>query len=126
MMEFSFEKLIIWQKSRSIVKDVYKIASKFPPHEKYALSDQLRRAAVSVSSNIAEGTGRFSNKEKIHFCEIAYGSLMEVICQLTLAVDLGLAAEEDVNKLRPTFEELSRQLCAYRKSMFKEEHLSKP
>ena len=50
---------------------------------------------------------------------------MEVICQLTLAVDLGLAAEEDVNKLRPTFEELSRQLCAYRKSMLKEEHLSK-
>ena len=70
MIEFSFEKLIIWQKSRSIVKEVYKIASKFPPHEKYALSDQLRRAAVSVSSNIAEGTGRFSNKEKYTFAKL--------------------------------------------------------
>lgn len=125
-MEFSFEKLIIWQKSRSIVKEVYKIASMFPDQEKYGLSDQIRRAAISVSSNIAEGTGRFSNKEKIHFCEIAYGSLMEVMCQLTLAVDLEMVSEKEVEKLHPIIEELSRQLCAYRKSMQKEELLPKP
>ncbi len=124
-MEFSFEKLIIWQKSRIIVKEVYKIASLFPHQEKYGLSDQIRRAVISVSSNIAEGTGRFSNKEKIHFCEIAYGSLMEVMCQLTLAVDLEMTTPEKVDKLRPIIEELSRQLCAYRKSMLKEEQLSK-
>lgn len=119
-MEFSFEKLKIWQKSRVIVREVYKIVYKFPPQEKYALSDQLRRAVISVSSNIAEGTGRFSSKEKVHFCEIAYGSLMEVICQLTLAVDLGMASNDDVNKLRPIFEELASQLSAYRRAMQKE------
>lgn len=116
-MEFSFEKLVIWQKSRFLVKEVYKIAARFPAEEKYGLSDQLRRAIISVSSNIAEGSGRFSAKEKVHFCEIAYGSLMEVICQLTLAVDLGLAVKEDIDILRPVFEDLSRQLSAYRRSM---------
>lgn len=124
-MEFSFEKLIIWQKSRHIVKEVYNIVSQFPPEEKYGLSDQIRRAVISVSSNIAEGTGRFSNREKIHFCEIAYGSLMEVMCQLTLAIDLSMITQEKVDNLRPIIEELSRQLCAYRKSMLKEEQLSK-
>lgn len=116
-MEFSFEKLVIWQKSRFLVKEIYRISSTFPYDEKYGLSDQLRRAVVSIASNIAEGTGRFSNKEKAHFCEIAYGSLMEVICQLTLAIDLGLTTQDEVDRLRPTFEELSRQLCAYRKTM---------
>ncbi len=119
-MEFSFERLLIWQKSRSIVKEVYKIASIFPPHEKYGLSDQIRRAAISVSSNIAEATGRFSMKEKIHFCEIAYGSLMEAMCQLILAVDLEMIPRNKVDEIRPLFEELSRQLSAYRRSMSKE------
>ncbi len=58
-MEFSFERLKIWQKSRLLVKEVYRIVSDFPPEEKYGLSDQLRRAVISVASNIAEGTGRF-------------------------------------------------------------------
>lgn len=115
-MEFGFERLKIWQKSRLLVKEVYRIVSDFPPEEKYGLSDQLRRAVISVASNIAEGTGRFSAKEKVHFCEIAYGSLMEVLCQLTLAVDLGLAPLEEVDDLRPLIEELGRQLCAYRRS----------
>lgn len=118
-MEFSFEKLVIWQKSRFLVKEVYRIVSAFPPQEKYALSDQLRRAVVSIASNIAEGTGRFSNKEKVHFCEIAYGSMMEVICQLTLAVDLGITTQKELDNLRPVFEELSRQLCAYHNTMLK-------
>ncbi len=121
-MEFSFEKLVIWQKSRLIVKEVYRISSSFPGEERQGLSNQLRRAAVSIASNIAEGSGRFSNKEKAHFCEIAYGSLMEVICQLTLAIDLGLTTLNELDRLRPIFEELGRQLCAYRRSML----LSKP
>ena len=63
-MEFSFEKLIVWQKSRMLVKQVYRIVSEFPAQEKYGLSDQLRRAVISVASNIAEGTGHYSYKEK--------------------------------------------------------------
>lgn len=116
-MEFSFEKLIIWQKSRLLVKEIYRISASFPGDEKLGLTNQIRRAVISIASNIAEGTGRFSNKEKVHFCEIAYGSLMEVACQLTLAIDLGLTTQHELDRLRPIFEELGRQLCAYRKSM---------
>lgn len=116
-MEFSFERLIIWKKSRELVKQVYLLTAKFPKEERYSLSDQLHRAAVSVASNIAEGTGRVSKKEKVHFIEIAYGSLMEVICQISLAIDLGMAEDTDMDEIRPLAEELARQLSAYRRSM---------
>lgn len=115
-MEFGFERLKMWQKSRILVKEVYRIVSLFCYDERHALSSQLRRAAVSVASNIAEGSGRFSTKEKIHFTEIAYESLMEVIYQIILAVDLGLAEEKDINNIRIISDELSRQLSAYWKS----------
>lgn len=116
-MDFSFERLVIWQKSRELVKQIYLLVSAFPREEKHCLSDQLRRAAVSVPSNIAEGSGRFSIKEKVHFIEIAYGSLMEVICQLTIANDLGFVEEVDLGRIRIIAEELSRQLSAYRRSL---------
>ena len=83
-MGFSFDKLEAYTSSRGLVKDVYDLTGKFPNTEKYGLSDQLRRAVISIPSNIAEGSGRSSIKEKIHFIEIAYGSLMEVYCQLQL------------------------------------------
>lgn len=117
MYVFNFEKLVVWQKSRQLVKLVYVIASRLPREERYGLSDQLRRAVISVSSNIAEGAGRVFPKEKLHFCEIAYGSLMEVICQLTLAADLGLIEEEELAESRDLIEEISRMLSAYRKAL---------
>lgn len=89
MTTFTFERLNAWQKARIVVRDVYRLLRQFPPEENYGLSDQLRRASVSVASNLAEGSGRLSTKEKIHFCHMAYGSLMEVMCQLILAHDLG-------------------------------------
>lgn len=116
-MEFSFEKLVIWQNARCLVKEVYEVVANFPPHERYGLTDQLRRAVVSIASNIAEGSGRYSVKEKVHFTEIAYGSLMEVICQLTLAVDLGLTNDSELISIRNIAEGLGRQLSAYRRSM---------
>lgn len=116
-MGFNFERLTAWQKSRELVKAVYKATAFFPNSEKYALVDQLRRAAVSISSNLAEGSGRISTKEKIHFCEIAYGSLMEVMCQLILACDLGLLEEEYLTHLREQIDELSRLISGYRRSL---------
>ena len=94
--KFQFEKLDAWQEARKLVGNVYRLLEKFPKTENYALCDQLRRAAISVPSNIAEGTGRMAIKEQIHFLEIAFGSLMEVYCQLQLAVDLGYITEEDL------------------------------
>ena len=76
--------------------NVYQLLEKFPKTENYALCDQLRRAVVSVPSNIAEGMGRMAIKEQIHFLEIAYASLMEVYCQLQIAVDLGYITPEDL------------------------------
>ena len=98
--QFQFEKLNAWQEARKLVVIVYQLLEKFPKTENYALSDQLRRAVVSVPSNIAEGTGRLAIKEQIHFLEIAYASLMELYCQLQIAVDLGYITSEELQLVK--------------------------
>ena len=97
---FQFEKLNAWQEARKLVVDVYRLLEKFPKTENYALCDQLRRAAISVPSNIAEGTGRMAIKEQTHFLEIAFGSLMEIYCQLQIAVDLNYITSEDLQNIK--------------------------
>ena len=78
MEVFGYRRLIAYQKAKEIVKRTYKLLKKFPAEERYAMCDQLRRASVSITSNIAEGVNRFSVKDKAHFIEIAFGSMMEV------------------------------------------------
>lgn len=95
MQEYSYRRLNVYKNAKQLVLDVYKLLHKFPKVEMYALCDQLRRAIVSVPSNVAEGLSRTSEKEKIHFLEIAYGSLMEVQCQLDIAKDLGYITAEE-------------------------------
>lgn len=80
---FSFENLKVYQDARELVKNVYLLQNTFPKEERYALGDQIRRAAVSITANLAEGSGRQSPKEKIHFIEIAFGSMTEVFCEPT-------------------------------------------
>ena len=92
---FNFEKLNTYQKARILVKVVYELMEKFPQKEEFALKSQLRRAVVSIPSNIAEGMGRISNKEKVHFIEIAYGSLMETDCQFEIAKDLNYISNDE-------------------------------
>ena len=82
---FGYRKLIAYQKAKEVVKRTYKLLKKFPAEERYAMCDQLRRASVSITSNIAEGVNRYSVKDKSHFIEMAYGSLMEVSSQLEIA-----------------------------------------
>ena len=113
-MAYSFEKLRAWQEARELVVKVYKLLDKFPNFEKYALCDQLRRAIVSVPSNIAEGSGRTSLKEQIHFIEIAYGSLMESYNQLIIAVDLNYINDESLEILRPDIDNVARMLNGLR------------
>ena len=86
---FNYKKLVAYQRAKDLVKAVYDLLRGFPKEEQYALCDQLRRAVVSVTSNIAEGTNRQTYPDKIHFLEIAYGSLMEVHSQMDVACDLG-------------------------------------
>ena len=98
MNDFYYRKLNAYQHSKELVKYVYRILKAYPAEERYTLCDQLRRAAVSVPSNIAEGMGRFSVKERIHFLEIAYGSLMEVMCQLEISLSLKYIDEYTFNE----------------------------
>ena len=98
--QFNFEKLEAWQVARKLVHKVYKLLRKFPSEERYALCDQIRRAAISVPSNIAEGNSRTGIKDQIHFLEIAFGSLSELYCQLQLAVDLGYITDDDLKSVK--------------------------
>ena len=94
-----FKNLAAYQESRKLVKEVYFLVRKFPKEENFALSDQLRRAVVSVPSNIAEGMGRYSTKEQTHFLEIAFGSLLEISAQLDIAYDLGYITLSEQEKI---------------------------
>lgn len=108
--KFSFEGLDVYGTARLLVRDVYRLQHKFPKYETYALGDQIRRSSSSITSNIAEGSGRSSFKEKSHFIEIAYGSLMEAFSQLQIAQDLGYVSQEDVDKIRPQFIDVAKML----------------
>ena len=119
-MEFSFERVKVWELSREIVREVFTLTKVFPNDERFGLIDQLRRAAVSIPSNIAEGSGRKSFKDQAHFVEIAYVSLMEVCCQLTVAVDLLYISSGEIEIVREHIESLSRQLQSYRRYLIKQ------
>ncbi len=110
MHNFSFEKLTVYTESRKLVAMVYEIVNSLPSSEKFALTGQLQRAIISVPSNIAEGCGRRSVKEKIHFLEISFGSLMEAYCQLQIALDLGYISQEKFNEIKPQYFIVSRLL----------------
>ena len=95
-----FRKLQVYTTARELVKEVYTLLENLPSTEKFALSDQLRRAVISVPSNIAEGLGRSTNKDKGHFMQIAYGSLMEVLAQLDVANYIGFISDEQLKWLK--------------------------
>lgn len=111
-LEYSFQKLNVWQEAKKLVVEVYHLLDEFPGFEKYALCDQIRRAVVSVPSNIAEGSGRKSLKEQIHFLEISYGSLMETYNQLLIAIDLTYITEESVGAIKPRIDSVAKMINA--------------
>ena len=117
METFTFEKLEAWKKARFLMKDTYTLISKFPTTERFGLSSQLGRAIISVPSNLAEGCGRPSIKERIHFIEIAYGSLMESLTQLIVANDLGFINDIEFNDIRSRIEEVAKIISGLRKSL---------
>ena len=116
MHEYSFEKLSLYNNSRKLTVIIYSLLDKFPKKEEFALSNQIRRAIISVPSNIVEQSGRSSFKEKIRFLEIAYSSLMEVYCQLQLAVDLNYITSSEFDNLKPMFHLISAQISGLRRS----------
>ena len=118
-MKMNYTELDVWKSSRSLVKQVYLLSALFPKDELYALTNQVKRSAVSIPSNIAEGLGRQSNKETIHFLYISKGSLYELETQLFLANDLEYVSKEkldDILKQITTCKKLLNGFINYFKS----------
>lgn len=108
--KYDYKQLDIYREAKSLVLKVYALLKKFPKEEQYALCDQLCRAVISIPSNIAEGSGRNSQKDQTHFYNIAYGSLMEVFSQLDIACDLGYISQEEFNQLELLINEEAKML----------------
>lgn len=115
----NFRNLIIWQKSRVFVKKIYVLSQNFPPTEKYGLSSQIQRAAISIPSNIAEGCGRQYNKELIQFLYYSISSACEVETQLFLASDLNYISEKLANTYISEVIEIRKMILGYIKSIEK-------
>ena len=107
-----FKNLIVYQKSKELVKQVYALLKQFPDDERFALCGQMRRAAISIPSNIVEGMSRLSNKDQSHFLNIAYGSLMELYAQLDIAYDLGYINQGDFNKIETSIDEIDKMIVS--------------
>jgi len=113
----SFTDLIAWQKAHQFVLNIYKRVSTFPKEEIYGLSSQLKRAVISITSNIAEGFSRRTNKDKIQFYYIALGSLTEVQNQIVIARDLKLIKNEDFQELASFSIEISKLINSLIKNL---------
>lgn len=110
MVEFRFEKLDVWQLAIEFSDEIYRVTATFPTDERFGLTNQLRRASVSIAANIAEGAGRQSNKDNQRFIDIAYGSLMEVVSHLTIARRQEFLDADSWEELRGNADRLARML----------------
>ena len=115
MNDFFYRKLEAYKLAKDFTIYVYSLLNKYPAYEQYAICDQLRRAAVSVPSNIAEGMGRMAIKERLHFLDISNGSLYEVLCQLDISQTLGYISEEEMRKAEDIATHLSKVMSGLKK-----------
>ena len=113
----SYQELIVWQKAMDLTSLVYMLVKKLPREELFSLSDQIRRAAVSIPSNIAEGQARDSTKEFLHFLAIAKGSKAELETQLLLCVKVGYLAETDISEAISLLQEVGRMMTVLTRSL---------
>ena len=119
MYHFYFEKLEVWQASKDLVRRIYQLTSKFSATDGFSLGDQMRRAAMSVCANISEGSARNTGKDKAHFTNLAYSSLMELYSFILICNDLEKLGNEDLNLLRTTIHKIANQLNSLRKAQVK-------
>ncbi|HRO41456.1 MAG TPA: four helix bundle protein [Flavipsychrobacter sp.] len=114
---YYFEKLDVWQNAKRLAVSIYAITEKFPSNEKFALTDQLRRSAVSVSANIAEGSTREHLNDYVRFMNIAYGSCIEVLNHILIAKELNYVSDSTLNEIRDQVSQITNQLRALNKSV---------
>lgn len=120
MKVFNFEKLEVWQDAKVLTQQIYKITRAFPDEEKFGLISQLRRAMISVTSNIAEGSSRISPKDQAHFYHLAFSSLMEVLSQILISVELGFIESDTEDDFRKEISKISNKLNSLRNSSIKQ------
>ena len=118
---FSFEKLLVWQKSRILATEIYKITANFPKEELFGMTSQMRRCSISIPSNLAEGSSRRTNKDKARFTEIAFGSGLELLNQLIIALDLNFISHDTYLEIRIKIQEVTYLLDALQKAQLKQE-----
>ena len=118
--KYSFEKLEVWNDARNLVKMIYLQTDNFPEKERFRLSSQMQRAAVSIVSNITEGVSRSSVKEKIRFVELAYGSLMELYCQLYVSVDLDYLTPNTFTLIKAEIDKIANKANALKRNFIKQ------
>lgn len=112
-----FKELLIWKKSRLFCSEIYSVTTTFPNDEKFGITNQLRRASVSIPSNIAEGSSRHSNKDFARFLEIAIGSAYEIETQLIIASDLGFLKSDNLDSLIFQLEEIIKMISKFRSTL---------
>jgi four helix bundle protein len=112
---YSFEKLEVWKDSKELTKLIYMVTEKFPKNEIYVIVPQMRRAAISISSNIAEGCGRTNTKDQAHFYQIAYSSTIELLNQLIIAFELKFMSDDQYVETRLVIERVSNKINALTK-----------
>lgn len=117
MFELNFKKLNVWIKSKELCLFVYKITKQFPKEELYGITSQIRRAVISIPSNIAEGYAKTSVKENLRFVEIAYGSYYELITQIEISKDIKFISDNDYNNLIVLLNDVGKLLYGYKKSL---------
>jgi four helix bundle protein len=106
----SFEDLLVWKKAHNIVLNIYNLLEKFPKEEKYRIIDQLVRAVVSIPTNIAEGFGRYTSKDYVHFLIIARGSVSEVKYLVLLSKDLGYITNIEYDELKKELDDIGKMI----------------
>jgi len=117
-----FKELNVWQKGRKLVKDIYLSTKKFPQEELYGITSQIRRSAVSIPANIAEGCGRNSNPDLNRFLDIANGSAFELETLLILSSDLGFIPESEFLKLDSQLQEIQKMIYNFKQSLQKSQY----
>ncbi|MBK9637801.1 MAG: four helix bundle protein [Bacteroidetes bacterium] len=113
----NFKKLVIWNESLLLTKEIYKLSADFPRDEKYGLTSQIRRAVVSIPSNISEGSSRKSRKEFSHFLDIALGSSYELETQLTIAQELGILKISETSVILDKLNKIQASINSYNKKL---------
>ena len=117
MYQYSFEKLEVWKLAKGLCIFIYPLTGNFPANEKFGLVSQMRRCAISIASNIAEGSSRISEKDQSHFYTIAYSSAIELLNQLIISTELNFILQEDLQNARIKIEQITKGISGLRRAV---------